>query len=44
MPMRARGAKATNVLGAYAPTGNARALAPDFARRMAKLVSPDMPG
>ena len=40
----ARGAKATNVLGAYAPTGNARALAPDFARRVAKLVSPDMPG
>ena len=40
----ARGAKATNVLGAYSPTGNARALAPDFARRLAMLISKDMPG
>lgn len=40
----ARGAKATNVLGAYTPTGNARALAPDFAKRLARLISPTMPG
>ncbi|KAF0181873.1 MAG: DUF3313 domain-containing protein [Hyphomonadaceae bacterium] len=40
----ARGAKATNVLGAYSTTGNARALAPDFAKRLARLVSPTMPG
>lgn len=39
----ARGAKAGNVLGAYSPTGNARALAPDFAKRVARLISPDMP-
>jgi Protein of unknown function (DUF3313) len=36
----ARGAKANNVLGAYASTGNARALAPVFADRVATLVSP----
>ena len=40
----ARGAKALNVLGAYSSTGNARALAPDFAKRLAKLISPRMPG
>lgn len=40
----ARGAKPTNVLGAYAATGHARALAPDFARRVALLISPKMPG
>jgi hypothetical protein len=40
----ARGAKAFNVLGAYSSTGNARALAPDFAKRLAKLISPKMPG
>ncbi len=40
----ARGAKRGNVLGAYSATGNARALAPDFARRVARLVSPTMPG
>ena len=40
----ARRAKATNVLGAYSPTGNARALAPDFAKRLAMLISKDMPG
>lgn len=39
----ARGAKATNVLGAYSSTGNARALAPDFARRLAMLISPEAP-
>jgi hypothetical protein len=39
----ARGAKATNVLGAYSPTGNARALAPDFAQRLALLISPHAP-
>jgi len=39
----ARGAKATNVLGAYSSTGNARALAPDFAKRLAMLISKDMP-
>jgi|CXWL01.1.fsa_nt_gi hypothetical protein len=39
----ARGAKATNVLGAYSPTGNARALAPDFAQRLAMLISPHAP-
>ncbi len=39
----ARGAKATNLLGAYSPTGNARALAPDFAKRLAMLISKDMP-
>jgi len=40
----ARGAKATNVLGAYSSTGNAPALAPDFAKRLARLISTDMPG
>lgn len=40
----ARGAKTGNVLGAYSSTGNARALAPDFAKRLARLVSPTMPG
>ena len=39
----ARAAKATNVLGAYSSTGNARALAPDFARRLAMLISPAAP-
>lgn len=39
----ARGAKATNVLGAYSPTGNARALAPNFAERLAALISPHAP-
>ena len=39
----ARGAKATNVLGACSSTGNARALAPDFAKRLAMLISKDMP-
>ena len=39
----ARGAKATNVLGAYSPTGNARALAPNFAERLALLISPHPP-
>ena len=39
----ARGAKPTNVLGAYTSTGNARALAPDFAKRLARLISPTEP-
>jgi len=39
----ARAAKPTNVLGAYSSTGNARALAPDFARRVAMLISPEAP-
>ncbi len=39
----ARGAKVTNVLGAYSPTGNARALAPNFAERLALLISPHAP-
>ncbi|MDZ4762155.1 MAG: DUF3313 domain-containing protein [Alphaproteobacteria bacterium] len=40
----ARGAKLTNVLGAYSSTGNARALAPEFARRLQMLIAKDMPG
>jgi hypothetical protein len=35
----ARGAKPLNVTGAYSTIGNARALAPEFARRVASLVS-----
>lgn len=39
----ARGAKAS-LLDAYSSTGNARALAPEFAKRLAMLISPKDPG